>query len=172
MPEPRQTVVRERFRKAVDHFKSIGWFQKVARLSHGANANKEKNSQAKLMKYVKSYFHANIACPFLENESCSIHESRPLSCREYLVTNPAENCRDPKAETIQKVPLLLKPSKAVEKVGQTGLHAKWGVVTLIRALEFAESTPEKFPEKTGERWAAEFFEHLTNSKIPEAGIDA
>jgi len=35
------------------------------------------------------YFALGIACPFLENESCSIHAQRPLMCRQYLVTSPA-----------------------------------------------------------------------------------
>jgi Fe-S-cluster containining protein len=38
------------------------------------------------------YFQLGIACPFLENESCSIHPDRPLICREYLVTSPAQIC--------------------------------------------------------------------------------
>ncbi len=44
----------------------------------------------------RRYFHLGIACPFLEDESCSIHADRPISCREYLVTSPAVNCADPK----------------------------------------------------------------------------
>jgi Fe-S-cluster containining protein len=35
-------------------------------------------------------------CPFLEDESCSIHPDRPLVCREYLVTSPAELCAGPR----------------------------------------------------------------------------
>jgi Fe-S-cluster containining protein len=41
------------------------------------------------------YFQLNLACPFLESESCSIHAFRPMSCREHLVTSPAEDCRIP-----------------------------------------------------------------------------
>lgn len=171
LPEPRRSVIRERFKAAVDHFDSIGWFQRIVDLSKAASTNKESNVPAKLIEHVMSYFDEGIPCPFLENESCSIHESRPLACREYLVTSPAENCSHPTAETISKVPLLLDPSKAMKHVGQTGLQARWGLIPLIRALECAETVPESFGEKTGERWAAEFFEHLTNSKIPEGGID-
>lgn len=171
LPEPRQTVIRERFKAAVEHFNSIGWFQRIVELSVAARMKKESNVAAKLIEHVMSYFHEGIPCPFLEDESCSIHESRPLACREYLVTSPAENCSKPTSETIRKVPLLLNPSNAMKRVGQTGLQAKWGIIPLIRALECAATIPESFAEKTGERWAAEFFEHLTNSKIPEGGID-
>ena len=48
-----------------------------------------------------SYFRLGIPCPFLENEACSIHQDRPVKCREYLVTSPAEHCRAPSAKTIK-----------------------------------------------------------------------
>jgi Fe-S-cluster containining protein len=51
------------------------------------------------------YFRLGIACPFLEDESCSIHPVRPLICRQYLVTSPADHCTNPSAETITRVPL-------------------------------------------------------------------
>src|SRR5229473_1530469 len=40
-----------------------------------------------------AYFAQGIACPFLEDESCSIHPERPLVCREYLVTSTAGSAR-------------------------------------------------------------------------------
>ena len=41
------------------------------------------------------YFALGIPCPFLEEERCTIHEIRPLRCREYLVVSPAEHCAHP-----------------------------------------------------------------------------
>ena len=40
------------------------------------------------------YFAAQIPCPLLEDERCSVYEERPLVCREYLVTTPAERCAE------------------------------------------------------------------------------
>jgi Fe-S-cluster containining protein len=48
----------------------------------------------------REYFQLGIACPFLEEESCSIYHDRPITCREYLVTSPAENCSRPTAQNI------------------------------------------------------------------------
>src|SRR5207249_10576704 len=42
-----------------------------------------------------AYFEQGIACPFLEDESCSIHAERPLACREYLVVSPPARCAHP-----------------------------------------------------------------------------
>ena len=50
------------------------------------------------------YFDLHLPCPFLVNQSCSIHEWRPIACREYNVTSAPELCTDPfraKPDTIQ-----------------------------------------------------------------------
>jgi hypothetical protein len=44
-------------------------------------------------------------CPFLIDESCSIHAHRPVVCREYNVTSPPELCTDPIRNPIIRVPL-------------------------------------------------------------------
>ncbi len=170
MPEPRRAVIRERFKTANGHFAAMGWYDRIAKLAEQAKPENADYIPKELMDEAMRYFFEGVACPFLENESCSIHESRPLACREYLVTSPAENCSNPSAETIDKVPLLLNPSRAMRFVGRTGNLSHWGILPLVRALEFAEQVPETFTEKKGERWAAEFFEHLTQSDIPESGI--
>ena len=170
MPEPRRSVIRERFRVANEYFGMSGWYDRVAALAEKASAPKADYLPKELLDEAMGYFSAGVACPFLEDESCSIHESRPLTCREYLVTSPAKNCANPTAETIDKVPLLLHPSRAMRLVGQTGLLAQWGILPLVRALDIAAKVPEQFEEKTGERWAAEFFGHLTKREIPETGI--
>ena len=61
------------------------------------------------------YFDLQIACPFLENESCSIHVDRPSICREYHVTSPAERCSRVYQESIDAIvpdvrmgPMLMK----------------------------------------------------------------
>jgi len=170
MPEPRKTVIKERFAAASAHFHSIGWFDRIAALAELPKPADPDNIPRELIAEALVYFREGIPCPFLEEESCSIHESRPLACREYLVTSPPENCSNPSAATIEKVPILLHPSRAMRLVGQTGLLSKWGILPLVRALELAAAEPETFEEKTGERWAAEFFEHLTHSAIPENAV--
>jgi Fe-S-cluster containining protein len=62
------------------------------------------------------YFSKGIPCPFLEDESCSIHENRPLICRQYLVTSPASHCRKPSAETISRVPLAADVLRALIRI--------------------------------------------------------
>lgn len=59
------------------------------------------------------YFRMGIPCPFLEDESCSIHPQRPLACREYLVTSPAACCARPDEGGVIPLALRVKPSHAL-----------------------------------------------------------
>ncbi|MBI5725056.1 MAG: YkgJ family cysteine cluster protein [Planctomycetes bacterium] len=41
------------------------------------------------------YHSLHLDCPFLYDGACAIYSARPLTCREFMSVNPAENCRDP-----------------------------------------------------------------------------
>ena len=164
MPESRRRVVKERFADAVDHFRKKGLLEELKKhYDHGRPKTSRKQMEQAMDVAVK-LFYEGIPCPFLENESCSIHQDRPLACREYLVTSPAENCAKPSAKNIQKVDLPIRPSKTLEHLGLTGRMTDEWPLLLILALELAERYPESFPEKTGEAWMADFFNKLTESK--------
>ncbi len=159
LPEPRRTEIKRKFADGCQQLYENGWFE---RLDNYANISNEERVQV-----IKDYFYEGIACPFLEEESCSIHADRPLACREYLVTSAAEHCRRPSVETIRMVELPIKPSKSLRYVGRSGAPMKVNFVPLIRALEWAENNPENPSEKSGQEWMADFFEVLTESEIPD-----
>jgi Fe-S-cluster containining protein len=56
------------------------------------------------------YYELGIECPFLEDDACSVYQERPLACREYLVTSPANECARPQHGKVQRVRF---PSSAV-----------------------------------------------------------
>jgi Fe-S-cluster containining protein len=60
-----------------------------------------------ILPIARKYFLLGMPCPFLVDESCSIHPHRPVVCREYNVTSPAELCVDPLMNDISKVPMPL-----------------------------------------------------------------
>lgn len=158
MPEPRRSVIKQRFADGVKHFRENKWFEQMDQ--YFSLTPKERQD------LVMEYFYEGVPCPFLEDESCSIHPDRPISCREYLVTSPAKYCARPSLETIQQVKLPLKPFISVLEVSQTkNLNGAY-FVTMIRALEWAETFSDISEEKTGEAWMADFFQNLTKAKIP------
>ncbi len=158
MSEPRRSKIKLRFKKAFEHFEKISWFDRLANANEGSNEDQRK--------IVMEYFYENIACPFLEDESCSIHQNRPLGCREYLVTSPAENCSHPTAETIEMVRQPVKSAQTLLNIGRSKNMKEMSFVPLVRALNWAETFPEKMKEETGENWMAQFFMLLTKKNIP------
>ena len=71
MPPPRRARVRARFAAALAALDAVGL---LTRLSD-ASATAASEGLA--------YLRLGIPCPFLEDESCSIYEDRPLVCRDY-----------------------------------------------------------------------------------------
>lgn len=63
------------------------------------------SQQERLQNISEWYSSLKLACPFLSEKLCSIYHSRPLTCREYLVSNPASECHFTSSVLPQIVPL-------------------------------------------------------------------
>lgn len=169
MPEPKRSQVKKRFADATEHFHKIGWYDRFIEHQRKAKTAEKTDDLIKEgIGVVLDYFYEGIPCPFLENESCSIHPHRPVACREYLVTSPAANCAKPTAETIDPLNLWIKPSKALTRLGSDERLESIGFPVLTRALEVAEMFPESFQKKTGPEWMKDFFTQLSRSEVPES----
>lgn len=159
MPQPRQTQIRERFAAAREKLEAAGLWQ---RLNDRQTWQEERVSDIGL-----DYFRQRIPCPFLEEESCSIHLERPLTCREYLVTSPAENCSNPTPQGVEWLPLPAKVWVAAAKCepGASGdRYVNW--VPLIQALDWAEAHAEKPPDRSGPELVRAVFDGLTGTGTP------
>jgi Fe-S-cluster containining protein len=139
MPEPRRTRVRERFAAAVRRLADGGLLGRVRNTSPAGD----------LQAIALDYFRLELPCPFLEDESCSIHPDRPVACREYLVTSPPEECRRPAAERVCGVPLPARVGQAVRALDRQASGSASGWMPLVLALEWAEAHPEAPPAGSG-----------------------
>ncbi|HEY2783336.1 MAG TPA: YkgJ family cysteine cluster protein, partial [Fimbriiglobus sp.] len=141
IPEPRRSVVLERFAVARRRAEEAGLLPLLSA--------PELHEPMDIQSAVTDYFRLGIACPFLEEESCSIHAVRPTSCREYLVTSPAEKCAEFKPEGIHRVPIPARVSKAIKCFdadrGERPNH--W--IPLILAPEWAETHPDPSEPQIG-----------------------
>src|SRR3954469_22509336 len=130
-PEPQQSAVKARFADALRRFDEAGLLLRLRGLAPMA--------KDELRSLGLDYFRVGVACPFLEDESCSVHPDRPLACREYLVTSPAANCARPTAETVQCVELPGKVSNVLAGLETTADAPRGKVVPLVLALEWADA---------------------------------
>src|SRR5882762_9240912 len=103
-----------------------------------------------------AYFALRIPCPFLEDESCSIHPERPLVCREYLVTSPAELCAGATQEGVTPV-AVPKVSMAARGLQDEG--DDWFPLALLMA--WSRRRPRKTVKRTGPEWVQRFLKGLS-----------
>ncbi|MBA3975900.1 MAG: hypothetical protein C0504_16970 [Candidatus Solibacter sp.] len=126
MEQERRDRIKGRLGDAVERMREGGILDDVRTIG---SLSEEQRQQAGL-----KYFALGIACPFLEEESCTIYEHRPMRCREYLVTTPAGHCASPTAETVKLVELKAAPSPALYRIGEGegGGEPEFAVMTMMQ----------------------------------------
>jgi Fe-S-cluster containining protein len=165
MPEPRRSQIRARFAQARRAIEEAGLLETIR--------HSERWTRDGYRPMGMRYFRLGIPCPFLEEESCSIYTERPITCREFLVVTPPENCANPEPGRVRsvRVPLPMAATLARFDVPPSApTHERW--VPLVLALEWADAHTEP-PPRPGPELLSELFQHLagdastTTEKEPE-----
>jgi Fe-S-cluster containining protein len=134
MPPARRAEVRATFAEAAAALERSGIKATLA-------ARLETAEQ--MVSVAVQYFRLQVACPFLRDESCSIHPYRPSICREYMVTSPAENCAQLGLGPIARIPVSMRLSEALSKLTARLLEQEAEVIPLPLALEWADAHREE-----------------------------
>ncbi len=136
MPKERRREIRRRFAAAEAVLAPAGFDKRTGKTDRELST---------------TYFALGVACPFLEEESCSIHEERPLICREYLVTSPPELCAGPLQEGVTPV-AVPKISLAARKLQDE--KDEWFPLALL--MMWGRSRPKGGTRRTGPEWVQRF----------------
>jgi Fe-S-cluster containining protein len=131
LPPDRLQGLRERFHAVLTGLSRSGMIDRLVTedwLDDGAAAT----------QMAIDYFRQGLACPFLEEESCSIHPIRPMSCREYVVTSPAKYCSDPSTLQVEGVGLRLRLSRALYRMGAEIEPGSRGWIPLVFLLAWMD----------------------------------
>jgi Fe-S-cluster containining protein len=154
MEEPRRSSIQARFAAARAQLADEGLLE---RLENPDTITGEEYGSVAL-----TYFNQQIACPFLEEESCSIYEERPITCREYLVTSPPVHCAVPAENKVRRIRMPLRVFNAVARwqASPTG-HFKEKWVPLILAPEWAGTNSEEPSVNSGVELLGELLHHLS-----------
>jgi Fe-S-cluster containining protein len=143
LPESRQQELALRFHEALLKLAGAGLIDRMVNEDWFAEAESTR-------KLATEYLYQRVPCPFLEDESCSIHPFRPLICREYVVTSPPERCYDPAALQAEPVPLPLHFSRALSSIGAELEGSSRGWIPLLFLFAWMKSGA-----RPGERVAGE-----------------
>ncbi|MGK2927539.1 MAG: YkgJ family cysteine cluster protein [Lysobacterales bacterium] len=159
LPDAAQAVIRERFRQTVQSLQDAGLEERAM--------NYHKLPSPEVRALVFEYFQLGITCPFLEEESCSIHPLRPLACREYLVVSSPEHCATLDGTQIQRLRFPVSIAGALAQVEGASAPQRNKYLPLIMALERSESDGLEVELRPGPNWVQAFFEELSGSRIPD-----
>ena len=85
----------------------------------------------------QQYLALHLACPFLDDEICSIYSWRPITCRQYLVTSPASLCVDPFANNVRRLSLSVNATDLLAQVTADVLGEPFRMIALPLALNWA-----------------------------------
>jgi Fe-S-cluster containining protein len=139
LPIDRRTHLLNRLRDRKDKLKRAGLWD---RLNDVAEANRPVPDE-ELDPINRSYYALRIPCPYLEDEMCSIYESRPAACRELLVTSPAQLCQDLVRNPVTPLPVSMRISSILGLVWGTLTSSPPRLIPLPMALEWAERHEEE-----------------------------
>ncbi|MDQ3000146.1 MAG: YkgJ family cysteine cluster protein [Fibrobacterota bacterium] len=128
MPPERKAGVLARFSAAGERLREAGF---------GDRSTSGQATEEDVLALGLDYFRLGIPCPFLVDESCSIHPNRPSSCREYLVTSPAAHCSQPGSKPIRAVPSAGSLTEALTRLSALILGGETKVIPMTLALEWA-----------------------------------
>ncbi|MGE0659439.1 MAG: YkgJ family cysteine cluster protein [Reyranellaceae bacterium] len=151
LPPVRRHSLRKRFAAAAERLRAAGL--------HDLLRDPAKRADGETAALGKAYFALSLDCPFLEDHLCSVHQERPLVCREYLVTSPATFCDDPDGGGVVPVaaPKLSVALRGLGR-GRSEAPADSAWIPLALALELA---PDRHPETaTGTAWLQRLFAGL------------
>lgn len=161
LPESRQQELAGRFHQALLSLAAAGLIDRM--VNEDWLAETESARQLAL-----DYFYKRVPCPFLEDESCSIHPIRPLICREYLVTSPPQYCVDPATLQVAPVRLPLNFSRILNVIGAEVERDSRGWIPLVFLFAWMKSgaRPGEAVAGAGPQVLYEFLKRISQARSP------
>jgi Fe-S-cluster containining protein len=89
----------------------------------------------------REYWAAQIPCPFLAGERCTIYPVRPFACREHFALTPAELCaRD--LDAVETPPTRFEFRAVAGQVGERCFNLEDRLIPLFEAVTYAANQRE------------------------------
>jgi Fe-S-cluster containining protein len=161
LPEPHQQELARRCDQALRKLASAGLIDRMVNEDWLAETDSAR-------QLAIDYLYQRIPCPFLEDESCSIHPIRPLVCREYLVTSHPDHCFDPAALKVDPVFLPLNLSRVLNVIGAELEQDSRGWIPLLFLFAWMESGahPGEAIAGDGPQVLYEFVKRIDQARAP------
>lgn len=132
LPEPKRTRVREAFTTIARRLRELGLYDVYM---HRDPAMSRDDAKA----VARRYLALALACPFLEDDACSIYADRPFVCRQYLVTSAPALCDAPLENPVKTVAMPARFASAMLEVGEALSGSAQYTVPLVLALDYVQA---------------------------------
>jgi Fe-S-cluster containining protein len=118
------------------HSRAISWRPSLMRRLQQFRARKGYLTPDEGDALEREYRAAQLLCPFLEKERCSIYPARPFACREHFALTPPELCAsDPDA--VRMPPTRFEFRAIAGQIGEQCYRLEDRLVPLFDALSYA-----------------------------------
>lgn len=142
MPAERQAIIRQRFADAIAQLENAGLLDATEPKGDRHLVQVLPTIDGEPVKpLAQRYFQQQIACPFLEEESCGIYLDRPLVCREYLVTSPAQDCSRLFELPVVRIEMPVRMGGVMIQLTHRLAGAPLEGIPIVLALEWADAHP-------------------------------
>jgi Fe-S-cluster containining protein len=161
LPEARRQELAKRFDTGLRELGAAGLIDRMVKEDRFSESESAR-------QLAMDYLYARVPCPFLEDESCSIHPIRPFACREYLVTSRPEHCFDPATLKAVPVPLPLYFSRVLNRMGAEVENDSRGWIPLLFLFAWmkAGARPGDAISGDGPQVLYEFVKNLNHGRLP------
>jgi Fe-S-cluster containining protein len=163
MPKERRRAVKKRFEQAIRRMEEAGLLDPEAPRGRVALLSQASTPRERWEDVSHRYFALGIRCPLLEGEACGVYAERPMACREYHATTPAELCEafDP---SLQVTPRPVRMGEVLKQLTNDVLGRDDHNIPLPLALEWASVHGRAFErEGDGEELAMALVQHIQDA---------
>jgi len=136
MPEPRQSEIRARFAEAARRFAEISMAKRD--ISGDPDSDEFPLVESDDQRLGAAWFSRQIACPFLDDETCGIHPSRPLVCREYQVTSPSAACSRLYRAPVERIETSVQLGQSLARATAEIAGVPSAMIPLVMALQWSD----------------------------------
>lgn len=98
------------------------------------------------------YMELESECPFLADNSCTIYERRPITCRECLVTTPDSYCGKSVGRIVQKVKLPVRFANVLTQLSRELYGTQDEIVVLPCVFDWFVENHQRY----GKTWPTEY----------------
>ena len=134
LPDERRKVLLDRLGNARARLQETGILSRLTALVEGERPLTDEDMEP----INRDYYALRMACPFLEEETCSIYEDRPAACRELLVTTPAELCDDLVNNPVRPLPAPIRVGTVLALLWSELTGRAPTLIPLPMAMDWAE----------------------------------